>query len=181
MSAGHDISAWMTADEGKARRALEHPSVRAWLERTWRPIDRDHDLPYLAGYSEDGGTIYVDRHLPEQIEAIWDGNKRIFRPHEFLRLHEETEKALIDALGWNYLQAHSVANRVERRAVLSAGIFMQPYRKALDPYIKADDHEKLKKVPADLDPTPYLYPPVDHKLIARMKKAGWKCGEAEHA
>lgn len=27
-------------------------------------IDRNHDIPYLAGYSEDGKTIYIDRHMP---------------------------------------------------------------------------------------------------------------------
>ena len=28
-------------------------------------IDRNHDIPYLAGYSLDGKRIYIDRHLPE--------------------------------------------------------------------------------------------------------------------
>jgi hypothetical protein len=28
------------------------------------PYDREHDIPYLAGYSLDGKTIYIDRHLP---------------------------------------------------------------------------------------------------------------------
>ena len=27
-------------------------------------IDREHDIPYLAGYSLDGKRIYIDRHLP---------------------------------------------------------------------------------------------------------------------
>ena len=27
-------------------------------------IDRKHDIPYLAGYSRDGKTIYIDRHMP---------------------------------------------------------------------------------------------------------------------
>lgn len=170
MSAGHDVSAWATADEAKARRALEHPAVQSYLNRMKR-VDREHDLPYLAGYSEDGSTIYIDRHLPEELEAVWEARSRLFRPDYFLQLHEDTEKALIDALGWIYQQAHSVANRVELRAVLSAGIFLQPYKRALDPFIKADQHEKLVKVPADLDMTPYYAQPVNRGLIDRMRKA----------
>lgn len=170
LSAGHDVSAWATADEAKARRALAHPDVEAYLDRP-RHVDREHDLPYLAGYSKDGSTIYIDRHLPQELTAEWEGHKRLFSPDYFLQLHEETEKALIDALGWIYQQAHSVANRVEMRAVLGAGIFLQPYKRALNPFIKADQLEKLEKVPADLDMTPYYAEPVDQKLIKRMEAA----------
>ena len=28
-------------------------------------LDRDHDIPYLAGYSKNGKTIYIDRHMPK--------------------------------------------------------------------------------------------------------------------
>jgi hypothetical protein len=31
--------------------------------RRVRKLDRDHDIPYLAGYSQDGKTIYIDRHM----------------------------------------------------------------------------------------------------------------------
>jgi hypothetical protein len=30
-------------------------------------LDREHDIPYLAGYSRDGHTIYIDRHLPSAV------------------------------------------------------------------------------------------------------------------
>ena len=30
-------------------------------------IDREHDIPYLAGYSLDGKRIYIDRHLPPML------------------------------------------------------------------------------------------------------------------
>ena len=32
--------------------------------RRVKKLDRSHDIPYLAGYSLDGKTIYIDRHLP---------------------------------------------------------------------------------------------------------------------
>src|ERR1700724_622940 len=28
-------------------------------------LDRRHDIPYLAGYSRNGKTIYIDRHMPK--------------------------------------------------------------------------------------------------------------------
>ncbi|HEV2681285.1 MAG TPA: hypothetical protein VGV14_12345, partial [Rhodanobacter sp.] len=33
--------------------------------RRLKNLDREHDIPYLAGYSQDGKTIYIDRHLPK--------------------------------------------------------------------------------------------------------------------
>ena len=39
---------------------------------------------------------------------------------------------------------------------MQAGLLWTPYQDAYRPYIKADEHEKLKKVPADLDLTPDL-------------------------
>ena len=31
----------------------------------WAKLDRKHDVPYLAGYSRDGRTIYIDKDLPK--------------------------------------------------------------------------------------------------------------------
>ena len=45
------------------------------------------------------------------------------------------------------------------------------YQKSLEPYIKADEHEKLTKVPSDLDMRPYYDPPVDQKLVDRLERA----------
>jgi len=32
------------------------------------PETGKHDIPYLAGYSKDGKTIYIDRHMPDGVE-----------------------------------------------------------------------------------------------------------------
>lgn len=166
MSAGHDHGNWFAADTGKLNRVLESREYDQW-RWTHRPIDDSFDLPYLGGYSQDGKTIYIDRHLPQELKI----GRRLIRPRDFIRLHEEMEKYLIDMLEWPYAKAHPMGNAAERRAVLSEGIFWDSYRLALDPFIKADAHEKLEKVPADLDMTPYLAPPVDRKLISRMRRA----------
>ena len=58
-------------------------------------LDRRHDIPYLAGYSEDGKTIYIDRHMPRSFKF----QGRTVDTDRFLILHEEVEKTLIDQWG----------------------------------------------------------------------------------
>jgi hypothetical protein len=151
-------------------RLQRDPAVRNELYH-YRRLDRKHDLPYLGGYSRNGETIYIDRHLPEELEYDLDGRKRKFRPDRFLEMHESWEKTLIDRCGYTYDGAHRVATGVERRAVLAAGLDWSAYSNALKPFIKADERERLEKVPADLDMTPYQSPPVDHALVERMQAA----------
>jgi hypothetical protein len=136
-----------------------------------RKLDHEHDLPYLAGYSTDGETIYIDRHLPKTLHCEHDGRKYSFDPVPFLQTHESWEKALIDHFGWKYGPAHQVATKIEHRQVLAHGIPIHLYDgkgSELQKYIKADEHEKLKKVPQDLDLTPYH---GDHRLLNKLVNA----------
>lgn len=170
MSAGHGDVDTRGLSAVVINRLIDNREIK---QRLYAPytLDRDHDLPYLAGYSKDGKTRYIDRHLPEILACIEDGHRHEFAPTLHLMDHEGFEKAVMDVLGWNYQHAHEAANGFERRGVLKAGLPWQAYNKALLPYIKADEHEKLKKVPADLDMTPYLAPPVNKRLVAHMRKA----------
>lgn len=59
-------------------------------------LDRDHDIPYLAGYSVDRTKIYIDRHL-EKCFTDHKGCKHDV--DRFLILHEAAEKAMIDTWG----------------------------------------------------------------------------------
>jgi hypothetical protein len=34
------------------------------LRRRVRSVNHEYDIPYIAGYSVDGKTIFIDRHLP---------------------------------------------------------------------------------------------------------------------
>ena len=86
--------------------------------RRVKKLDRKHDIPYLAGYSLDGKTIYIDRHMPQ----IFKFRGRKIDTDRFLILHEEVEKTLIDQLGLHYLHAHQIATRAEEAAVRAAGI-----------------------------------------------------------
>ena len=155
-------------------RVLNNPQVQ---ERLFRPreIITDYDMPYVGGYSKNGEHIYLDRHLPEEIALERDGTRKIVRPVIFLAEpmgHEPVEWSVMDALGWSYGQAHSgPATGAERRKVL---MYLGPgwwsiWQKAIEKYVKADSHEKIKKVPRDYDFRPMQYE-GDAALISHMRK-----------
>jgi hypothetical protein len=168
MSTGHDHPGAGSSHSSLLIDRLRKDPEISRLRHRYKQLDDSYDLPYLGGYSKDGKIIYIDRHLPEMLEYRHDGKIKEFRPRQYLIEHESWEKALIDALGWGYDHSHAVATAAERRTVMQDGILWKPYQGAYRPYIKADEHEKLKRVPADLDLTPYL---GDSALLTRMKKA----------
>lgn len=169
MSSGHAHHGVKLGDH-EVDQALANPSVRRQLARTPR-FDRSWDVPYLGGYSVDGRTVYLDRHLPKTL--IYRGAKHGYPVDidRFLILHEEVEKALIDQLEFSYAHAHEVATRAEENAVRAAGIEVGWYRKALKPFIKADARERLLRVPNELDMTPYRAPPMSEPLLKRIAAA----------
>ncbi|UCI16746.1 hypothetical protein FJ970_16340 [Mesorhizobium sp. B2-1-8] len=114
-------------------------------------ISHDFDIPYIAGYSIDRRTVYIDRHLPRTMP--WKGQRVRLSP--FLLTHEIIEKALLDELRLHYLHAHQIALCAERDAVMAAGVRWQRYQSLMKLNEKPIDQEKLRKVPPDLDLTPY--------------------------
>jgi hypothetical protein len=131
--------------------------------RRVKKIDRKHDVPYLAGYSLDGNTIYIDRHMPQTFKY----KGRIFKIDRFLLLHEAVEKALIDQLGLHYLHAHQIATRAEEAAVRAAGIDWREYDSFVQKKVKCIGDERLRKIPNDLDTKPYR-DEHDKDLLRRM-------------
>jgi len=131
--------------------------------RRLKKLDREHDIPYLAGYSQDGKTIYIDRHLPKSFTF----RGRTVEVDRFLILHEEVEKTLIDQLGLHYLHAHQIATRAEEAAVNAERITWKAYDRFMQKYVKSIGDERLTRVPADLDLKPYRdY--HDYDLMQRM-------------
>jgi hypothetical protein len=126
-------------------------------------LDRRHDIPYLAGYSEDGKTIYIDRHMPRSFKF----QGRTVDTDRFLILHEEVEKTLIDQLGLHYLHAHQIATRAEQAAVRAAGVNWSDYDLFMRKYVKRIGDERLAKLPKDLDTKPYR-DEHDDDLLRRM-------------
>jgi hypothetical protein len=134
--------------------------------RRVKKFDRKHDIPYLAGYSLDGKTIYIDRHMPETLKYAG----RTINTDRFLILHEEVEKTLIDQLGLHYLHAHQIATRAEQATVRAAGILWRDYDRFMQKYVKRIGDERLTKVPKDLDLKPYR-DEHDDDLLRRMLKS----------
>ena len=133
------------------------------IVRRAKKLDRAHDIPYLAGYSRDGKTIYIDRHMPKMMKY----NGREIDTDRYLILHEEVEKTLIDQLNLHYLHAHQIASRAEQAAVRAAGIRWRDYDGFMQANVKHIGDERLQKVPADLDLKPYR-DEHDYDLVQRM-------------
>lgn len=133
------------------------------IVRRVKKLDRAHDIPYLAGYSQDGKVIYIDRHMPKMMKV----RGREVDTDRFLILHEEVEKTLIDQLDLHYLHAHQIATRAEEAAVRAAGIRWRDYDRFMQKYVKRIGDERLTKVPADLDLKPYR-DEHDFDLLRRM-------------
>ena len=128
------------------------------------PIDREHDIPYLAGYSLSGDRIYIDRHLPE----TFDYRGRRIAVDRYLLLHEEVEKTLIDQLGLHYQHAHQIATRAEEAAVRADDVSWRAYDRFMQSYVKQMGDERLTKLPPDLDLKPYR-DEHDYDLMRRMR------------
>jgi hypothetical protein len=114
-------------------------------------IDRSHDIPYVAGYSQNGEKIYIDRHMPKSALL---GGRRV-ATDRFLIVHEAVEKALLDELGLHYIHAHQIALRTERAAVEAEGHSWAEYNRFTKTNEKTIQDKRLSKVPDDLDLTPY--------------------------
>jgi hypothetical protein len=134
--------------------------------RRAKKIDRSHDVPYLAGYSNDGKTIYIDRHMPR----LWKYRRREIDTDRYLILHEEVEKTLIDQLDLHYLHAHQIATRAEQAAIRAAGISWRDYDRYMQKFVKKIGDENLSRVPDDLDLKPYR-DEHDDDLLKRMAAA----------
>src|SRR5437764_15215534 len=113
------------------------------LRRRVRTVDHSYDIPYIAGYSRDARTIYIDRHLPRSFRS-W--TTRVY-VSPFLLTHEIVEKALLDELKLHYLHAHQIAIRTERAAVEAAGISWTTYESFMKEHEKQIQEEVLKRVP----------------------------------
>src|SRR5437870_8328990 len=136
--------------------------VRA-IRRRVRVVNREYDIPYIAGYSVDGHTVFIDRHLPRTFRWLM----RPVRVEPFLLTHEIVEKALLDELRLHYLHAHQIAVRAERDAVQAAGVSWWAYQRFMKKHEKHIEEEKLNKVPATLDLRPYR-DEKDFRLLQRL-------------
>lgn len=129
-------------------------------------VDRRHDVPYLAGYSKDGKTIYIDRRLPEHFTY----RGRQVSTSRYLVLHESVEKVLIDQLNLHYQHAHQIATQAEEAAVRADKVSWKTYERFMQRYVEKAEQERLTRIPPDLDLTPYR-DEHDEARLARLQLA----------
>lgn len=179
MSAGHPHGT-PTFEHARQYDALLHePWFQLALERPYAVVI-SYDLPYVGGsavfnwrlnprsYTDPPPlwSIYVDQHAYPIIRdaGLLPG----------LVMHERVEGILLEH-GWTYNEepfaAHMIASVAEGRVNLARGILPDEADRIYRPLIKADQHERLVRVPPDLHMEPYLAPPVDGRLVARMRAA----------
>lgn len=157
-----DIYKW-PAKDWLISRAMMDLVLKAILDKV--KVDRSYDIPYLAGYSKNGKTIYIDRHMPKTFVS----KGRTIKTDRFLIIHETIEKILIDKLGLIYQFAHQIALRTEQEAVRAEKISWKDYDCFMQAYIKEIGDERLKRVPKNLDIKPYR-DEHDAILLKRMKQ-----------
>ncbi len=111
-------------------------------------VDCDHDVPFVAGMSEDGETLYVDKEAyPEIVKA---GYLRA------LIVHEMVEHCLMCYCGMKYAPAHAIAQGAEESTLRADGIDQTKYNRDFDRIIrKVAARGEYKNIPEDLDTEPY--------------------------
>jgi SPP1 gp7 family putative phage head morphogenesis protein len=114
-------------------------------------INLKFDVPYLAGYSLDRKTIYIDRHFPQfmiqgvsQVD-VW----------KYVVGHERIEDVNEKGNGLPYQLAHQLALWDEKAAVEADGWDWDYYNDFCNKYIKLAGNEQLQNIPEDLDIKPY--------------------------
>jgi hypothetical protein len=127
-------------------------------------VNTEYDVPYGAGVSEDGTTIYIDRRIPKSLVI---GGYRI-SVHDSIELHETVEFAMMHFLGFSYPDAHELAEGLEDHHIILQGVNSTQYEQALQPVLETCEAE-FKEVPPDLDLTPYR-DSKDLKTMAKIQK-----------
>lgn len=114
-------------------------------------IDRSHTIPYTAGYSTDGKTIYIDRRLPK---GFTHANK-FYDVTKLIVLHEIIEKLLLETYKLNYQEGHNIALRIEMAACDSMNLNWTIYNKWVFTWAQYIEHSSMSNPPKDLDLQPY--------------------------
>lgn len=117
-------------------------------------VNTDYQVPYVAGYSQDGAIVYIDKRLPK---CFIDTKGNTVDVYKYLFIHEVTEKALKDELNLSYNRAHSLAIATQAQALTMDNINYDEYYAFLQSYINYDiQPEDFDDVPPDLDVSPYI-------------------------
>lgn len=131
-----------------------------------KKVSREFQVPYLAGYSKDRETLYIDCDSARGYES--DG--RFVETDPFLCVHEFVEDSCMNN-GASYPLGHSMATAAERGCVEDAGLRWDEYCHFMDLEVKnAEGRKEFDNLPPDLDLAPYTQAQdkTDLKLLKRM-------------
>lgn len=129
-------------------------------------VDRSYDIPYVAGYSTNDKSIFIDRDLPKTYK---DSQGKEHSVDPFLVMHEATEKAMLDMWNMPYKLAHQISLRAEEASIRAARLEWKEYDDFMQKWISIIGDKKPSRVPPNLDLTPYL-DENDDELIKIMKQ-----------
>lgn len=168
---------------------LAFPLVDRLMRRPFTINTRDWDIPYLAGYSGDGRTIFIDRDIGKW---MWEDRPEPSSP--FLVLHEHSEKSTADAVraaaerelqrllilmrmehadDQLYYHCHGIATFLEEYAVRSrfGDDGLKSYNTFMGGQVKRAGSELIRRVPQTLDMLPYGgEDPTDIRLRSEMEQ-----------
>lgn len=127
-------------------------------------LDRDHDCPYVAGYSNNGKIIYIDHQMPKGFPY----KGKMIETDRYLIVHESVERNLeAGPPKLKYLLAHQIAYRTERDCVIVDGIPWNLYDQFMMKQVKLiGGRASYPNCPKDLDLEPYR----DSKDRATLRK-----------
>jgi len=153
-----------------------HKVVTSYVNQTQVSIDtpfgkkivnNSYEIPYLAGYSKDGKTIYIDKRL-NPIFELKDGRKMDIT--KYTVIHECAEKILEDAIDYKYPYAHQQATGEERKAVEDDGYPWDEYQRyALSEVRRLKKLDPSERLPIDLDEKPEK-DTKDYPLLKKIHK-----------
>ncbi len=132
---------------------------------TFVKVDHNHQIPYLAGYSISGKTIYFDKNFWPKRFCKYQG--RVYDTTDFILLHEVGEKYILDRFHFTYQVAHHIITHIELKAVDDCKFNSRVYTKFLHPFIEQSYNQKFTNVPKDYDMTPLICE-KEHKLIKQI-------------
>lgn len=126
---------------------------------------------FLFGDMQQGRQDCLHRQ-PHFFELRGGEGKSVF-VDQFLVLHETVERSPLDRLGLVYQHARRIAVRAEEAAVRTSGVSWRQSDRFMQVNIKDVGHERLERIPPDLDIKPYR-DEQDFQTLRGMQDAIWK-------
>ena len=129
-----------------------------------KKVSREFQVPYLAGYSKDRRTLYIDC---DSLQGFKDKGTFV-DTDKYLCIHEYVEDSCEDN-GASYNLGHACATLAELGAVADDGVDVDAYNYFMDQEVrKAGARKSYTNLPKNLDLLPYISAPENRSLLKRM-------------